>query len=252
MSGKVLFEERDISVLKRVELRELYREMQIIFQDPFSSLNPRMPIGEIVGRPLKIHTDVSAPERQRIVADMLQKVGLQPDAAERYPHEFSGGQRQRIVIARSLVLSPKFVIADEPTSALDVSIQAQILTLLEQLEQEFDLAMLFITHDLGVIRVMCDKVAVMYLGRIVEVAETGELFENPVHPYTKALLSAIPVPDPAKRVDRIRLTGGVPSAINPPAGCRLHPRCPLAMDLCSQQEPALKDSGGGHWVACFA
>jgi oligopeptide/dipeptide ABC transporter ATP-binding protein len=250
-SGKVLFEEQNISILSQTELRKLYREMQIIFQDPFSSLNPRMTVGNIVSRPLKIHTNVSAKDRQRIVAEILQKVGLSPDAAERYPHEFSGGQRQRIVIARALVLHPKLVIADEPTSALDVSIQAQILTLLEQLKQEFELAMLFITHDLGVVRVMCDKVAVMYLGQIVELAATRELFENPIHPYTRALLSAIPEPDPAKRVERIRLQGGVPSAISPPSGCRLHPRCPFEMNRCSEQQPILEDRESGHWVACF-
>lgn len=250
-SGTILFEQRDILALRREQVRKLYHQMQIVFQDPFSSLNPRMKIGEIVGRPLKIHTTTSDKERRRMVAAVLERVGLSPDAVDRYPHEFSGGQRQRIVIARAVVLNPKLVIADEPTSALDVSIQAQILALLQELKAEFDLSMLFITHDLGVIRVMCDRVAVMYLGQIVEVAETAELFENPSHPYTKALLSAIPIPDPEKRVERLRLLGGVPSAINPPEGCRLHPRCPVAKEPCSKQKPGLMDIGGGHWVACF-
>jgi oligopeptide/dipeptide ABC transporter ATP-binding protein len=250
-SGRILFRGRELSTGDREGLRRLYREMQIIFQDPFSSLNPRMTIGEAVSRPLRIHTDIPDEERRRTVASILDRVGLSPDAAERYPHEFSGGQRQRIVIARALVLNPKLAIADEPTSALDVSIQAQILMLLQELKGEFDLSMLFITHDLGVIRVMCDRVAVMYLGRIVEVAETSTLFAEPLHPYAQALLSAIPNPNPKERTERLRLVGGVPSAIDPPTGCRLHPRCPMVMDRCSSDLPALEDRGGGHLVACF-
>ena len=250
-AGKILFQGKEISIRDRNALRHLYREMQIIFQDPFSSLNPRMTIGEAVSRPLKIHTDMADEERKQTVARILDRVGLSPDAAERYPHEFSGGQRQRIVVARALVLNPRLAIADEPTSALDVSIQAQILILLQELKEEFDLSMLFITHDLGVIRVMCDRVAVMYLGKIVEVAETAGLFAEPMHPYTQALLSAIPRPDPEKRIERLRLEGGVPSAIDPPSGCRLHPRCPMVTDRCSAEVPVLEDRGNGHLVACF-
>jgi oligopeptide/dipeptide ABC transporter ATP-binding protein len=250
-SGSIFFQGQDLKSLTGSERKAFCSRMQIIFQDPFSSLNPRMTIESAISRPLVIHRSLTPAERREMVASILQEVGLEPRIGERFPHEFSGGQRQRIAIARGLVLNPDFVVADEPTSSLDVSIQAQILALLMRLQEELGLTMLFITHDLGVIRVMCDRVAVMYLGRIVELAGTEELFENPVHPYTQALLSAVPEPDPTRRRERIRLHGGVPSAVNPPSGCRLYPRCPMAGDQCSQREPTLEDWGNDHWVACF-
>jgi oligopeptide transport system ATP-binding protein len=248
--GEALFEGRDIFKLGKEELRRLRRDMQIIFQDPYSSLNPRMTVGDIIGEPLEIHKLARGKEKVRRVQELLEVVGLSPYHANRYPHEFSGGQRQRIGIARALAVNPKLIIADEPVSALDVSIQAQVLNLLEELQKEFGLTYLFIAHDLSVVKHISDRIAVMYLGRIVELAAADELFSNPQHPYTEALLSAVPIPNPEMRRERIILPGDVPSPINPPAGCRFHTRCLYAQPSCKVDDPAFADIGGGHYVAC--
>jgi oligopeptide transport system ATP-binding protein len=250
--GEVRFEEKDILSLNKKELREMRREMQIIFQDPYASLNPRMTVADIIGEPLDIHKLVkNKKERNERVRELLDSVGLTVDQLTRYPHEFSGGQRQRIGVARALAVDPKLIIADEPVSALDVSIQAQVINLLQDLQNEFGLTYLFIAHDLSVVKHISDRVAVMYLGKIVEMTDKKTLYENPLHPYTESLLSAIPIPDPTHKKDRIILEGDVPSPVNPPSGCRFHPRCPKAMDICSQKEPEFKDYGHGHYAACW-
>ncbi len=249
-SGDVLFEGKSVAKASRHEMRLLRREMQIIFQDPYGSLNPRMNIGNIVGEPLEIHNIASGADKTRRVEKLLEVVGLSKRHIDRYPHEFSGGQRQRIGIARALALNPKLIICDEPVSALDVSIQSQVLNLLEDLQQEFNLTYLVIAHGLNVVKHISDRVGVMYLGKMVEVADGDAVFEHPQHPYTEALLSAIPIPDPTARRERIVLQGDVPSPVHPPAGCRFHTRCPYAFDLCRSVEPELIDLGGGHWAAC--
>ena len=250
-SGSATFEGQEIFTLRGRELKAMRRNMQIIFQDPYSSLDPRMPIGESVGEGLRIHRIGTARERQQIVMDVLRKVGLEEYHARRYPHEFSGGQRQRIGIARALALRPKFIVADEPVSALDVSIQSQVLNILKDLQAEFDLTYLFIAHNMSVVEHVSDRVAVMYLGKLVELAGRDELFANPLHPYTQALMSAIPIPDPHVRKQRILLPGDVPSPVNPPGGCRFHPRCPVAVAHCAAQEPPTHEVSRDHWVACW-
>ncbi|MDX1435816.1 MAG: ABC transporter ATP-binding protein, partial [Anaerolineales bacterium] len=237
--GEIYFEGKNIVEFNDKQLDKIRREMQIIFQDPYSSLNPRMLIGDSVAEGLKIHNVGSADDRYQASVDLLRRVGLEEHHAKRFPHEFSGGQRQRIGIARALALEPKFIVADEPVSALDVSIQAQVLNLLRDLQDEFNLTYLFIAHDMSVVEHISDRVAVMYLGKIVELAPSEELFELPLHPYTQALMSAIPIPNPRHKKDRIILKGDVPSPINPPLGCRFHPRCPVGMDHCSQEVPPL-------------
>ena len=251
-SGKVYFEGQDITNWKGERLRRIRRNMQLIFQDPYSSLDPRMTAGDIIGEPLLVHKLVKGKEYHEQVKELLRMVELEPRMARRYPHEFSGGQRQRIGIARALALRPKLIVCDEAVSALDVSIQAQIITLLMRLREELNLTYLFIAHDLSVVRHISDRVAVMYLGKIVEITRSDELYDNPLHPYSLALLSAIPIPDPVvdRQRKRILLTGDVPSPIFPPPGCNFHPRCNLARDTCQQAEPELKDIGGEHWVAC--
>ena len=255
-AGEILFRSKrlgrvvDIAKMKQREMKPLRREMQIIFQDPYSSLNPRMTVGDIVGEPLVVHRVARGKEKERKVVELLQAVGLKPEHMRRYPHEFSGGQRQRIGIARALALDPQLIVCDEPVSALDVSIQAQVLNLLEDLQDEFHLTYLFIAHDLSVVKHISDRVAVMYLGKIVELAETEELFTHPMHPYTEALLSAVPVPDPDYKKERILLQGDVPSPINPPPGCYFHPRCSYAKEICSKEAPKFVDMGGDHYVAC--
>jgi oligopeptide transport system ATP-binding protein len=248
--GEVFFEGQDILKLGKKPMRALRRQMQIIFQDPYASLNPRMTVASIVGEPLEIHKIAKGRAKEERVANILEKVGLRPEHMRRYPHEFSGGQRQRIGIARALALNPKLIIGDEPVSALDVSIQAQVINLLEDLQQEFNLTYLIIAHDLSVVEHISDRVAVMYLGKIVELATDRELYQNPSHPYTEALLSAVPRPDPAIKKQRIILPGDVPSPINPPSGCRFHTRCLYAKADCKTVEPELQDIGGGHFVAC--
>jgi len=250
-AGEVIFEGRNVFALNKEELRRMRRDMQIIFQDPYSSLNPRMTVGDIVGEPLEIHNIARGREKLRRVQELLEVVGLSPYHVNRYPHEFSGGQRQRIGIARALALNPKLIICDEPVSALDVSIQAQILNLLEDLQKEFKLTYLFIAHDLSVVRHISDRVAVMYLGKIVELAPTEQLFENPQHPYTEALLSAVPIPDPEVKRERIILPGDVPSPVNPPPGCRFHTRCLYAEERCRLEEPPLEEVAPGHFAACW-
>ena len=249
--GKVLFEGKNIIGMSNNEMQALRREMQIIFQDPYASHNPRLSIRSIVAEPLKIHRIGNKAEQNDRVADLLQKVGLDPKYASRYPHEFSGGQRQRIGIARALALNPKFIICDEPVSALDVSVQAQVVNLLQDLQQEFGLTYLFISHGLAVVEHISDRVAVMYLGKIVEICNAAELYEMPLHPYTKALLSAIPIPDPKQKRQRIVLTGDVPTPINPPSGCRFRTRCPIAIEDCSRIEPELREIYPGHMAACI-
>jgi oligopeptide/dipeptide ABC transporter ATP-binding protein len=250
-SGEVFFENEDIVKLGNKELQKLRREMQIIFQDPYASLNPRLNILSIVSEPLKIHGIGNKSERRDRVADLLKKVGLDADYMFRYPHEFSGGQRQRIGIARALALNPKLIIADEPVSALDVSVQAQVVNLLQDLQGELGLTYLFISHGLAVVEHISNRVAVMYLGKIVEIAEGSELYDNPLHPYTKALLSAIPIPDPTKKRERIVLEGDVPTPINPPSGCHFRTRCPFAIEECSQIEPELREISPEHFSACI-
>jgi peptide/nickel transport system ATP-binding protein/oligopeptide transport system ATP-binding protein len=249
--GEVKFEGRDVFKMNGRELKELRRHMQIIFQDPYASLDPRMPIGESVMQGLDIHKIGTRKERYEIMLDNLKKVGLEDYHSRRYPHEFSGGQRQRIGIARALALQPKFILCDEPVSALDVSIQSQVLNILKDLQKELGLTYLFIAHNLSVVEHISDRVAVMYLGKMVELADRDELYRNPMHPYTKALMSAIPIPDPTLKRERIILKGDVPSPLNPPKGCRFHPRCPIAVDICSQQEPEFKEHRPGHWAACW-
>ncbi len=250
-SGEILFEGKNIIGLHNKEMQALRREMQIIFQDPYASLNPRLSIRSIISEPLKIHRIGNKTTQNETVADLLQKVGLDPKYADRYPHEFSGGQRQRIGIARALALNPKLIICDEPVSALDVSVQAQVVNLLQELQDEFGLTYLFISHGLAVVQHISDRVAVMYLGKIVEMCAASELYESPLHPYTQALLSAIPIPDPKHKRDRIVLKGDVPTPINPPSGCRFRTRCPIATDECAKVEPELREIKPGHFAACI-
>lgn len=249
--GSVMINGQDVFAMKPRELKLARREMQIIFQDPYASLDPRVPIGESIMEGLHIHKIGTSKERVEIMLETLKKVGLEDYHARRYPHEFSGGQRQRIGIARALALRPSFIICDEPVSALDVSIQSQVLNILKDLQAEFGLTYLFIAHNLSVVEHVSDRVAVMYLGKMVELTTRDELFQNPLHPYTKALMSAIPVPDPRLKRQRVILKGDVPSPLNPPKGCRFHPRCPVVMEKCSQEEPVFKEVSPDHWVACW-
>ncbi len=252
-AGEIIFEGQNLADLDRTALNEKRERMQVIFQDPYSSLNPRMKIGAIIGEPMKVH-GIYPKRKERVerVAELLSVCGLNPKFMDRYPHEMSGGQRQRVGIARALSLNPQFIVCDEAVSALDVSIQAQVINLLENLREQFHLSYLFIAHDLSVVRHLCHRVAVMYLGRLVELAESDELFANPLHPYTQALLEAVPIPDPdveRRRAHRV-MKGEVPSPINPPSGCVFHPRCPLAADSCRTEVPQLRELKPGHWVAC--
>ncbi len=250
-AGSVTFGKEDVTLASKSRLRELRSDLQMVFQDPYASLNPRLPIRDIVGEPMRIH-GVSKKESKERVGELLRRVGLLPEHGNRYPHEFSGGQRQRIGIARSLALRPKVIVLDEPVSALDVSIQAQVLNLLDEIQDDFKLSFIFIAHDLSVVRHTSDRVAVMYLGRVAEVAERHELYDNPAHPYTHSLLSAVPVADPKRERSRKRiiLQGDVPSPANPPAGCRFHTRCPIVQERCKQEVPALTSVSSGHHVAC--
>jgi oligopeptide/dipeptide ABC transporter ATP-binding protein len=250
--GRIIFEDREILSLGHSEMRDMRRRMQIIFQDPYASLNPRMRVGEIVGEGLKIHGLASGRERRDITMQILNRVGLREEHYERYPHEFSGGQRQRIGVARALIFRPRLIIADEPVSALDVSIQAQILNLLEELQDEFNLTYIFISHDLRVVEHVSHRVAIMYLGKIVEVGKSETIYVDAKHPYTRALLSAVPMPDPdaKEKKKRVTLQGDVPSPINPPSGCSFHPRCAFAEKICGEREPALDHTDDGHLVAC--
>ena len=250
-AGRIFFQGKNISGMSGSRLRELRKEMQFIFQDPYSSLNPRMTLNQILNEPMRIHGLYPGSERKEQIAFLLEKVGLTPEYGRRYPHELSGGQRQRVGIARVLALNPKIIIGDEPVSALDVSIQAQILNLLISLQKDFKLSYIIIAHDLAVVEYVCDHIAVMYLGRIVEMASYRELYDNPKHPYTEALMLAIPEPNPRMRRKKTTLSGDVPSPINPPSGCCFHPRCPKRMDRCDRQVPALKDVAEDHLVACY-
>ena len=251
-AGTVTFDGTELTTLSRSPMRAMRRRMQMVFQDPFASLNPRMSIGELIEEPLLVHSDLPAAGRRAKALETMQLVGLSPQWHERYPHEFSGGQRQRVGIARALVSNPEFVVADEPVSALDVSVQAQIVNLLEQLQEDLGLTMMFIAHDLAVVRHLCDRIAVMYLGTVVEVGECEDLYTRPRHPYTQALLSAVPIPDPLVEVERKRriLTGDVPSPLNPPSGCRFRTRCWKAQEICASQQPQLTATPDGHQVAC--
>ena len=250
--GEVYFQGKDLVKLQGEELRKMRRNMQMIFQDPYASLNPRMTVGDIIGEPLEVHNIAKGREKKERVQELLQIVGLNPYFVNRYPHEFSGGQRQRIGVARALAVQPDFIVCDEPISALDVSIQAQIINLLEELQEKFHLTYLFIAHDLSVVRHISDRIAVMYLGKIVELTDRDNLYANPLHPYTKALLSAVPIPDPVveEKRERIILVGDVPSPVNPPTGCRFHTRCPVAIDICKRVDPEFRDVGDNHFVAC--
>ncbi len=249
-SGKVIFDGRDVTAMPRKELRAIRREMQIVFQDPYSSLNPRLTIGSMLGEALAIHRIAKGAAARERIAELLTQVGLSPDHARRYPHEFSGGQRQRIGVARALAVGPRLIVADEPVSALDVSIQAQIINLLRDLQRKLGLTYLFVAHDLAVVEHLSDRVAVMYLGRVVELAGSEALYRAPHHPYTAALLSAIPVPDPARRRRRIVLKGDVPSPANPPSGCPFHPRCFMAREVCAREVPLLREVRPGRFAAC--
>jgi peptide/nickel transport system ATP-binding protein/oligopeptide transport system ATP-binding protein len=250
-SGSIFFEGTEITHLKQKQLEDVRKKMMIIFQDPYGSLDPRMTIGAAIAEPIEVHKLASTKEeKENRICELMEKVGLTPDQINRYPHEFSGGQRQRIGIARALATNPEFIVADEPVSALDVSIQAQIINLLKDLQKDFGLTLLFITHDLGVIKHISDRVIVMYAGKIVELASKRDLFMNPVHPYTRALLSSIPVPDPDSPVKFYQLSGEVPSLIHPPSGCRFHPRCSEAKPGCATDEPCLREVSEGHFVAC--
>ncbi|OGA65530.1 MAG: peptide ABC transporter substrate-binding protein [Betaproteobacteria bacterium RIFCSPLOWO2_12_FULL_68_20] len=252
-SGRIVFEGAELTGLSQDKLRTVRRHMQVIFQDPYSSLNPRMTVGDILAEPIKVHRIVSDPaKRQARVRELLEQVGLHAQHARRYPHQLSGGQRQRVGVARALAMQPSLIVCDEPVSALDVSIQAQIINLLEELQARFGLTYLFIAHDLSVVRHISDRVAVMYLGRIVELADRQSLYDEALHPYTRALLSAVPIPDPKleARRERTVLRGEVPSPLNPPSGCVFHPRCPIAVDRCSAEIPALREIKPGHWAAC--
>lgn len=248
--GKIFFEGRDITDLSASEMRKYRTRMQIIFQDPYSSLPPRSTVGEILSEPVRVHKIVPKNEIKDYVLDLMEKCGLRDYYYERYPHEFSGGQRQRICIARALAVKPGLVVCDEPVSALDVSVQAQILNLLKDLQKKMGLAYLFITHDLSVVKFISDKIGVMYLGQMVEFGDKNDIFKNPLHPYTKALFSAIPSPNPDEKMNRIVLKGDIPSQINPPSGCRFHTRCPYATEKCKAQAPVYKDCGGNHFAAC--
>ena len=251
--GEIFYEGQDLTKLTQKEMSPVREKIQVIFQDPFSSLNPRMKIGDIIGEPIKVHGIIADKgEREKRVQELLSLCGLNPKFADRYPHEMSGGQRQRVGVARALALNPEFIICDEAVSALDVSIQAQVINLLEELRDEFELTYLFISHDLSVIRHICHRVAVMYLGHMVELAECDELYDNPLHPYTRALLAAVPIPDPTIEANRAHevVKGEVPSPINPPSGCVFHPRCSLAVDSCSKDVPEFREIKPGHWVAC--
>jgi peptide/nickel transport system ATP-binding protein len=250
-AGEVIFDGVDIAKLPKSKMREYRKEMQIIFQDPFASLNPRMSVGDIIGEALTIHNLARGKAKEARVADLLERVGMNAGHMRRYPHEFSGGQRQRIGIARALAVDPKFIVADEPVSALDVSIQAQVVNLLQDLKDELGLTMLFIAHDLGVVEYISDRVIVMYLGRIMEVAPSKDLYKNPVHPYTEALLSAVPIPDPTIKRERVILQGDIPSPINPPSGCVFRTRCPIAIEDCKHVVPPLEEVGPGHLKACI-
>ena len=249
-SGTIQFDGRDVAGMGHRELTAIRRDMQMIFQDPYSSLNPRMRVGEIIGEPLVVHSLAKGRAIKEQVLKLMQKVGLAPEHYDRYPHEFSGGQRQRIGIARTLAVQPRLIVADEPVSALDLSIQAQIVNLLKDLQEEFGLTYLFISHDLGIIEHVCDRVAVMYLGRIVEIATAEQLYHQPCHPYTEALLNAVPIPDPQRVRKHQILSGEIPSPINPPTGCHFHPRCPYAQEICRKEYPALTDHAEGHQSAC--
>lgn len=249
--GEVLFNGVDITKLSKNQMREYRKKMQIIFQDPFASLNPRMTVGDIIGEALTIHNLAQGRAKEEKVADLLERTGLSANHMRRYPHEFSGGQRQRIGIARALAVDPKFIVADEPVSALDVSIQAQVVNLLQDLKEDFGLTLLFIAHDLAVVEYISDKVIVMYLGRVMEIAPAKELYANPVHPYTEALLSAVPIPDPTLKRDRILLQGDIPSPINPPSGCVFRTRCPIATKECAEVVPQLEEVSPGHFKACI-
>ncbi|ETW92710.1 MAG: peptide ABC transporter substrate-binding protein [Candidatus Entotheonella factor] len=248
--GQIIYNDQDITLLNKKDMSPLRREMQIIFQDPYASLNPRLTVGEAIGEPLVAHRLASRAEAKERVLELLRVVGLAPFHYNRYPHEFSGGQRQRVGIARSLVMNPKFIVADEPVSALDVSIQAQIINLLQHIQADYALTFLFISHDLGVVRHLSDRVVVMYLGRLAELGNTEQLFAEPKHPYTQALLSAVPSVKKRKTKQRMLLTGDVPTPFNPPQGCRFHTRCPMVMPECKEVEPAWHDTGDGHFVAC--
>ncbi|KYD28123.1 ABC transporter ATP-binding protein [Parageobacillus toebii] len=248
--GSIVFEGKEVTKLSKSELRKMRRDMQMIFQDPFASLNPRHTVEKILEEPLVVHGIGSKEERKKRVQEMLEVVGLGRYHAKRYPHQFSGGQRQRIGIARALMTNPKLIIADEPVSALDVSIQAQVLNLLEDLQKEFGLTYIFIAHDLGVVRHISDRVGVMYLGRLVELADSDQLYESPKHPYTKALLSAVPIPDPEYKKESQLLSGDLPNPANPPQGCAFHTRCSACMDICKQKRPEMKEVEKGHYVAC--
>ncbi len=250
-SGEVLFDGVDVAQLPKPKMREYRRRMQIIFQDPFASLNPRMSVGDIIGEALTIHNLARGKAKEARVADLLERVGMNAGHMRRYPHEFSGGQRQRIGIARALAVDPDFIVADEPVSALDVSIQAQVVNLLQDLKDELGLTMLFIAHDLGVVEYISDKVIVMYLGRIMEIAPAKEMYRNPVHPYTEALLTAVPIPDPTIKRERVILQGDIPSPINPPSGCVFRTRCPIAIDDCAHVVPPLEEISPGHFKACI-
>ncbi len=252
-AGEVRFDDQDLTKLKGEHLRQMRRRMQMIFQDPYASLNPRMTVGSIVAEPMEVHNIGTKSERLERVRELLKVVGLNPYFINRYPHEFSGGQRQRIGVARALAVNPSFIVCDEPISALDVSIQAQVINLLEDLQEQFGLTYLFIAHDLSVVRHISDRIAVMYLGKVMELADRDELYRNPMHPYSQALLSAVPIPDPVveEKRKRIILEGDVPSPVNPPKGCNFCTRCPKVIDVCHETEPEFRDYGDGHYVACW-